>query len=45
MLPEDATLPPVGSDVDVLADHLKNLAHDAPERVAEVIKPWIRKHE
>ncbi|VWC74324.1 flagellar basal-body MS-ring/collar protein FliF [Burkholderia contaminans] len=45
MLPEDAALPPVGSDVDVLAEHLKNLAHDAPERVAEVIKPWIRKHE
>jgi flagellar M-ring protein FliF len=38
------TLPPVGSEVDVLIDHLRVLAEQAPERVAEVLKPWIRKH-
>ncbi|MFH5254413.1 flagellar basal-body MS-ring/collar protein FliF [Burkholderia semiarida] len=45
LLPADATLPPVGSDVDVLVDHLRHLAGQDPGRVAEVIKPWIRKHE
>jgi flagellar M-ring protein FliF len=44
LLPGDANLPPVGSDVDVLIEHLKHLAGAEPERVAEVIKPWIRKH-
>ncbi|KVO87722.1 flagellar MS-ring protein [Burkholderia ubonensis] len=43
-LPAGKSLPPVGSDVDVLVDHLKHLAGEEPERVAEVIKPWIRKH-
>ncbi|MFC4762325.1 flagellar basal-body MS-ring/collar protein FliF [Dyella koreensis] len=41
---DDIRLPPVGSSVDVLIDHLKILAAQAPSRVADVIKPWIRKH-
>jgi flagellar M-ring protein FliF len=36
-------LPPIGSDVDVLVEHLKVMARQEPERVAEVIRPWIRK--
>jgi flagellar M-ring protein FliF len=36
-------LPPIGSDVDVLVEHLRAMAGQDPERVAEVIKPWIRK--
>jgi len=42
LLLADADLPPMGSDVDVLIEHLKHLAGQDPERVAEVIKPWIR---
>ncbi|GAB7539392.1 flagellar basal-body MS-ring/collar protein FliF [Burkholderia sp. 3C] len=38
-------LPPAGSDVDVLIDHLRLLSGQDPERVAEVIKPWIRNHD
>jgi flagellar M-ring protein FliF len=41
---EDIPLPPIGSSADVLVEHLKVLAAQAPERVADVIKPWIRKH-
>ena len=41
---DDIQLPPVGSGADVLVEHLKLLAVQAPERVADVIKPWIRKH-
>jgi len=41
---DDIPLPPVGSSADVLVEHLKVLAGQAPERVADVIKPWIRKH-
>lgn len=41
---EEIQLPPIGSSVDVLVEHLKVLAAQAPERVADVIKPWIRKH-
>ena len=40
----DPKLPPLGSDADVLVEHLRVLATQAPERVAEVLKPWIRKH-
>jgi flagellar M-ring protein FliF len=35
-------LPPIGSDVDVLVEHLRVMAGQDPERVAEVIKLWIR---
>ncbi|WP_175885472.1 flagellar basal-body MS-ring/collar protein FliF [Burkholderia sp. BCC0044] len=45
LLLTDADLPPIGSDVDVLIEHLKHLAVQDPERVAEVIKPWIRDDE
>ncbi|WP_104654691.1 flagellar basal-body MS-ring/collar protein FliF [Ralstonia insidiosa] len=45
LLLADANLPPIGSDVDVLIEHLKHLAGQDPERVAEVIKPWIRDDE
>lgn len=44
MLDAEPELPPMGSEVDVMVEHLKVLATQAPERVAEVIKPWIRKH-
>ncbi len=44
MLDAEPELPPMGSEVDVMVDHLKVLATQAPERVAEIIKPWIRKH-
>ncbi|WJF90772.1 flagellar basal-body MS-ring/collar protein FliF [Paraburkholderia bonniea] len=44
LLDNDPDLPPIGSDVDVLIEHLKLLAGQDPERVAEVIKPWIRKN-
>ena len=44
LAPPEPKLPPVGSDADVLIEHLRVLATQAPERVAEVIKPWIRKH-
>lgn len=36
-------LPPPGSPVDVLVDHLKELAAKEPERVAEVVKQWVQK--
>lgn len=41
---ENYDLPPAGSSVDVLVDHLKGLAAKEPERVAEVVKQWVQKH-
>jgi flagellar M-ring protein FliF len=40
---ESYELPPAGSPVDVLVDHLKVLAVNEPERVAEVVKQWVQK--
>lgn len=40
---EDYDLPPPGSPVDVMVDHLKVLAAKEPERVAEVVKQWVQK--
>ncbi|SCK17488.1 flagellar M-ring protein FliF [Vogesella sp. LIG4] len=40
---ENYDLPPAGSSVDVLVDHLKSLAGKEPERVAEVVKQWVQK--
>ncbi|WP_040652818.1 flagellar basal-body MS-ring/collar protein FliF [Pseudogulbenkiania ferrooxidans] len=40
---ENYDLPPAGSSVDVLVDHLKGLAAKEPERVAEVVKQWVQK--
>lgn len=42
---ENYDLPPPGSPVDVLVDHLKVLAGKEPERVAEVVKQWVQKNE
>ncbi|UGQ48960.1 flagellar basal-body MS-ring/collar protein FliF [Massilia endophytica] len=41
---ENYDLPPAGSPVDVMVDHLKTLAEKEPERVAEVVKQWMQKH-
>ncbi|MCD5364378.1 flagellar M-ring protein FliF, partial [Chromobacterium aquaticum] len=41
---ENYDLPPAGSSVDVLVDHLKGLAAKEPERVAEVVKQWVQKN-
>ncbi|MBM3114721.1 flagellar basal-body MS-ring/collar protein FliF [Jeongeupia naejangsanensis] len=41
---ENYDLPPAGSSVDVLVDHLKTLANKEPERVAEVVKQWVQKN-
>jgi flagellar M-ring protein FliF len=41
---ENYDLPPAGSPVDVMVDHLKSLAEKEPERVAEVVKQWMQKH-
>jgi flagellar M-ring protein FliF len=40
---ENYELPPPGSPVDVLVDHLKVLAGKEPERVAEVVKQWVQR--
>jgi len=40
---ENYDLPPSGSPVDVLVDHLRVLAGKEPERVAEVVKQWVQK--
>ncbi len=40
----DYDLPPSGSPVDVMVDHLKVLAVKEPERVAEVVKQWVQKN-
>jgi flagellar M-ring protein FliF len=37
-------LPPPGSPVDVMVNHLRVLAAKEPERVAEVVKQWVQKH-
>ncbi|WP_332674722.1 flagellar basal-body MS-ring/collar protein FliF [Aromatoleum sp.] len=39
---ENYDLPPPGSPVDVLVDHLRVLAAKEPERVAEVVKQWVQ---
>jgi flagellar M-ring protein FliF len=41
---EDYDLPPPGSPVDVLVNHLRVLAGKEPERVAEVVKQWVQKN-
>ncbi|MGK5040272.1 flagellar basal-body MS-ring/collar protein FliF [Janthinobacterium sp. GB1R12] len=41
---ENYDLPPPGSAVDVMVDHLKVLAEKEPERVAEVVKQWMQKN-
>lgn len=41
---ENYDLPPPGSPVDVMVDHLKVLANKEPERVAEVVKQWVQKN-
>lgn len=41
---ENYDLPPPGSPVDVMVDHLKVLAAKEPERVAEVVKEWVQKN-
>ena len=41
---ENYELPPAGSAVDVMVDHLKVLAGEEPERVAEVVKQWMQKN-
>ncbi|PLY41613.1 flagellar M-ring protein FliF [Janthinobacterium sp. ROICE36] len=41
---ENYELPPPGSAVDVMVDHLKVLAEKEPERVAEVVKQWMQKN-
>ncbi|HSD40209.1 MAG TPA: flagellar basal-body MS-ring/collar protein FliF [Rhodocyclaceae bacterium] len=41
---ENYDLPPSGSPVAVLVDHLKVLAAKEPERVAEVVRQWMHKH-
>jgi flagellar M-ring protein FliF len=40
---ENYDLPPAGSAVDVMVDHLRALAGKEPERVAEVVKQWVQK--
>lgn len=40
---EDYDLPPSGSPVDVLVDHLRVLAAKEPERVAEVVRQWVQR--
>ncbi|HVZ37038.1 MAG TPA: flagellar basal-body MS-ring/collar protein FliF [Polyangiaceae bacterium] len=41
---DDYDLPPSGSPVDVMVDHLKVLAAKEPERVAEVVRQWVQKN-
>ncbi|WP_430433422.1 flagellar basal-body MS-ring/collar protein FliF [Methyloversatilis sp.] len=41
---ENYDLPPPGSPVNVLVEHLKVLAGKEPERVAEVVKQWVQKN-
>jgi flagellar M-ring protein FliF len=41
---ETYDLPPAGSAVDVMVDHLKALAGKEPARVAEVVKQWMQKN-
>jgi flagellar M-ring protein FliF len=37
-------LPPAGSAVDVMVEHLRTLSGKEPERVAEVVKQWMQKN-
>ncbi|RRW88801.1 flagellar basal-body MS-ring/collar protein FliF [Pandoraea apista] len=39
---DDVELPPADSGLDVLVDHARTLSEKEPDRVAEVIKQWIR---
>ncbi|MFA9440775.1 flagellar basal-body MS-ring/collar protein FliF [Uliginosibacterium sp. sgz301328] len=41
----DYDLPPPGSPVDVMVEHLRTLAAKEPERVAEVVRQWVQKKE
>ena len=41
---ENYDLPPPGSPVDVMVNHLRVLAAKEPERVAEVVKQWVQKN-
>lgn len=41
----DYDLPPPGSPVDDMVDHLKALAEKEPGRVAEVLTQWVQKNE
>lgn len=41
---ENVDLPPPGSQVDVMVEHLRTLSAREPERVAEVVKQWVQKH-
>lgn len=41
---ENYELPPPGSAVDVMVEHLRVLAAKEPERVAEVVKQWMQKN-
>jgi flagellar M-ring protein FliF len=41
---ENYDLPPAGSAVDVMVEHLKTLSGKEPERVAEVVKQWMQKN-
>ena len=41
---QDYDLPPPGSPVDVMVNHLRVLAAKEPERVAEVVKQWVQKN-
>ena len=44
ILLENYDLPPPGSPVDVLVDHLKVLSAKEPERVAEVVQQWVQQN-
>jgi len=39
---DDVELPPADSGLEVLVDHVRTLSEKEPDRVAEVIKQWIR---
>jgi len=41
----DYDLPPPGSPVDVMVEHLKGLAEKEPGRVAEVLTQWVQRNE
>jgi flagellar M-ring protein FliF len=41
---DDYDLPPPGSPVDVLVEHLRVLSAKEPERVAEVVRQWVQKN-
>jgi flagellar M-ring protein FliF len=41
---ENYDLPPPGSPVDVMVEHLRVLSIKESERVAEVVKQWVQKN-